>query len=482
MPYTPRPGTAPIPNKPGKSNWVEREGNLPSYIRRIAEHLKGQGKSTGHAIAIAVNAAKRMCASGDTNFPGAQQVNAKSRAEACKAVAQWEKMKASAKAKRALNASGGMDYDELDLDMMDDEDLALVASVIDDESKEDIMSPVLPDGLYEEEIDDAVEIANALTAGAAPLNPPSDWFESPGLSKPTPLSVTEDGRVFGHIAAWDVNHIGLPGGTKPPRSRSDYAFFKTGLVRTEDGADTPVGQLTLAGGHAPISADAGSAVQHYDDTASAFADVNVGEDAYGIWISGAVRPGVTEEQIRAIRASAPSGDWRPINGNLELVACCQVNVPGFPIARSMVAGGEMLSLVAAGASPLYALRQEQIAMDSLQEVADRVTRLEDELTESLVAAGKKPAFLKDKDEDEDTDGEDTDDTESQDEDEEKPDGNESNKDKMARLRAIRDKKGKMDKKKPVTASSMTPIERLRMRTEIIRRESLNKRMNAHREN
>ena len=90
------------------------------------------------------------------------------------------------------------------------------------------------------------------------------------------------------------------------------------------------------------------AVKHYDDTASAFCDVHAGEDAYGIWVAGALRPNVTAEQVRAIRAAAPSGDWRPINGRLEMVAVCQVNVPGFPVTRARVASGHVYALVAAG--------------------------------------------------------------------------------------------------------------------------------------
>jgi uncharacterized protein YdaT len=85
---------------PGGKNWVEQTGtgHLPRYIRRIANHLKKQGYSESRAIAVAVNAAKKMCASGDTNFPGKQNVNAKSRAEACKAVAEWNAKRAQAKA------------------------------------------------------------------------------------------------------------------------------------------------------------------------------------------------------------------------------------------------------------------------------------------------------------------------------------------------------------------------------------------------
>ena len=244
------------------------------------------------------------------------------------------------------------------------------------------MTAVIADGIYEEIVDDSSTIATALVAGAAPLYPPSSWYQDPGLSRPTPLTVTEDGHIYGHIAAWETSHIGLPPGTRPPHSRSGYSFFKTGRVKTEDGALVPVGQLTLAGGHAPLSASASEAVEHYDNTNSAVADVTAGEDAHGIWISGGLRPGVTEEQIRALRASAPSGDWRPINGALELVAVCQVNTPGFPIAHAMVASGQVTALVAAGASHMYSLQQEASVMASLDGLLARVSNLE-----SVVAAG-----------------------------------------------------------------------------------------------
>lgn len=218
------------------------------------------------------------------------------------------------------------------------------------------------DGIYEESLDsiDTVEaiIASGFLESEIPVTPPNEWFMNPKLTKPTPLTVDPNGRVYGHIAAWHVNHIGMPRSTRPPRSKSKYAYFHTGVVRTDAGKDVPVGQLTLAGGHADLRASAAQAAKHYDDTASAIADVCAGEDEYGIYVCGSLRPDATEMQIRALRASAPSGDWRPINGSLELVAVCQVNVPGFPIARAMVASGKVMALVAAGAS-MFALMKSQ---------------------------------------------------------------------------------------------------------------------------
>ena len=242
----------------------------------------------------------------------------------------------------------------------------------------------IPDGVYAEEMDPmeaSALVACGLIAGSIPVVPPATWFSNQSLPKPTPLTVTDEGQVYGHIAAWHVDHIGMSYGTKPPKSKSKYAYFHTGVVRTDDSSDVPVGQLTLAGGHASLSATASEAARHYDDTASAVADVHAGEDAFGIWVAGAVRPGTTPEQVRALRASAPSGDWRPIKGGLELVAVCQVNVPGFPIARARVASGQVMALVAAGAGVLARMKS-----DPVTELAQRIEKLEQLEKQPLVAA------------------------------------------------------------------------------------------------
>jgi hypothetical protein len=87
-------------NESPKENWVDKVGGLPDYIDRIAVHLVGKGMERGHAIATAVNAVKKACATGDLNYPGIQKENAGSQAEACAAVAEWE-------AKKAKSHAGG---------------------------------------------------------------------------------------------------------------------------------------------------------------------------------------------------------------------------------------------------------------------------------------------------------------------------------------------------------------------------------------
>jgi hypothetical protein len=244
------------------------------------------------------------------------------------------------------------------------------------------MTDTLTDGVYTEtEPDD--KLLQAVTAGAIPTAPPDEWFADPGLTKHTTLTGTDEGRVFGHIAPWGVTHIGMAGDVTAPKNRTgNYAYFRTGQLVTASGQNVRVGQLTLGGGHAPMDANVASVVKHYDDTNSAVADVAVGEDKHGIWAAGALRPNVTPEQIRIMRASPPSGDWRRINGELELVAACHVNVQGFPIAASAYfAGGSVEALVAAGARQMAELLLSQRADAAL---INRIDRLE-QLTASIAA-------------------------------------------------------------------------------------------------
>lgn len=200
----------------------------------------------------------------------------------------------------------------------------------------------------------AVIVAAAVAAGNPPATlPPAEAFSNPGLTAPTPVTVTEDGRVYGHLATWGTCHIGLDGCVTPPSSRAAYAYFLTGEVETTAGW-VPVGQITMGTGHAGVSMGARPAAAHYDNTGFAVADVFCGEDEHGIWVAGLLRDGLDAATVASLRAAgALSGDWRKIAGNLELVAALAVNVPGFPVPRLSVAAsaGEPYAVVAAGMVP-----------------------------------------------------------------------------------------------------------------------------------
>lgn len=196
-------------------------------------------------------------------------------------------------------------------------------------------------------------VGESLTAGGG-WAAPSEWFKRPDEIKSGINLSDDDRRVFGYVAEWGVCHITYPGAcVEAPASLTDYAFFATGEILTEDGERVAVGALTIDTGHAPGHLKARPAAAHYDNTGSVWAYVAIGEDERGIWYSGIVKPGTSEDTINTARASGRvSGDWREMNGNLELVAALTVNVPGFPIqpVEAMVASGQQISLVAAGVS------------------------------------------------------------------------------------------------------------------------------------
>ena len=210
---------------------------------------------------------------------------------------------------------------------------------------------VEPEEAVEASAEPASQSRDSLTAAAIPTAPPEAWFKDPALTGPTALVVEDDGRVYGHIAAWGTCHIGQIGKcVEPPTSPSNYAYFRTGALRTAEGTSVAVGHLTMGTGHAGPRDSANAAAEHYDNTGTVFADVAAGEDAYGIWVAGSLRPGITAEQVRVARSAPISGDWRTIRGSLELVGALAVNVPGFPVPRpqGLLASGEVKSLQASG--------------------------------------------------------------------------------------------------------------------------------------
>lgn len=81
-----------LERKPGKQNWVDYAGGLPSYIERIAKHLHYEkGMTISRAIAVAVNTVKRWALGGTVTEHGTtKRVSAKTQALAAKAVAEWE--------------------------------------------------------------------------------------------------------------------------------------------------------------------------------------------------------------------------------------------------------------------------------------------------------------------------------------------------------------------------------------------------------
>ncbi|WP_280246742.1 2'-5' RNA ligase family protein [Nocardia abscessus] len=199
-------------------------------------------------------------------------------------------------------------------------------------------------------------VTTALTAAAVVYDHRD--FELPEPDEPTRLTITDDGRVFGHLAEWGSCHVGFADiCVTPPTSAFDYAFFHQGTIRTDDGP-IAVGKITISrdrdrGGHAGLHLGLRAAAEHYDNSCTAVAVVRCRDGAVGPWLSGRILPGVDEDRIEELRRSGISGDWRGVRRNsdaLELIAVLAVNSPGFPIVartRALAAAG-VRSLIAAG--------------------------------------------------------------------------------------------------------------------------------------
>lgn len=238
-----------------------------------------------------------------------------------------------------------------------------------------------------EEVAETTEF-DSLIASAAPAAPPDEWFEPFDLDGPTPLTVTADGRVFGHLATWDSCHRSgkYAGKCVTPPHDPNAPFFQMGQVLTASGSSVDVGLVTVGGGHASNDKRLVAALEHYDDVSTAAATVVVQEDEYGIGLFGSVVPDASPALVAALRRSPLSADWRKEKGHWRLIAAHAVNTPGFPITRGLVASVE-------GGTFLTTGRVEPKTPDpnsvDLRAAAQRLARSAGLDTQSLVASARQ---------------------------------------------------------------------------------------------
>lgn len=214
-----------------------------------------------------------------------------------------------------------------------------------------------------DELDAAyAEADEALTAAAYTVTlhdtPPLEWFDEPdNLPDIGGIKVTDDGRFFGLLAPSGVAHRGFEHRVEVPMRNVDYSRFmnRATKVTMADGSveDIPTGVITMNCGHASTSpsVNGSKAMEHYDNACSIVANVRVGENKHGVWVAGALLPGIDEDQLTRLLSSQLSGDWRPLKeqpGMRELTAALLVPVPGFAASGPTVriAEGELVAATA----------------------------------------------------------------------------------------------------------------------------------------
>jgi len=176
-----------------------------------------------------------------------------------------------------------------------------------------------------------------------PVNPPKDWFAKRDFRMATPIQLSSDGQLYGHAAKWGTTHISfIDKWVKVPKSKTNYSKFMNKRTLTAEGDLLWTGVVVMDTVHPKTKGiSAGQASSFYDKTGCAIADVKVYEDAFGIQVCGAVRPTVSTLQMREIRGTDYSPDWRWIDGNLEMVGLLAVNLSGFIVdgLEGLVASG-----------------------------------------------------------------------------------------------------------------------------------------------
>lgn len=224
---------------------------------------------------------------------------------------------------------------------------------------------------------------DAMVASVAPVAPPDEWFEPFDLDGPTPLTITAEGRVFGHLATWDSCHRGGQYANKctPPPHDPNAPYFHLGEIITASGNSVDVGVITVGGGHYTEDGVM-TTLEHHDDVTAAGAAVIVREDATGIGVFGSVVPGATPEMVASMRRSPISGAWRKEKGKFRLAGIHAVNNPGHPIPRTMVASVSNNAFVVMGR-----VEPKQPEID-LRSVVQRLAKGVGLDTESMVASAR----------------------------------------------------------------------------------------------
>jgi hypothetical protein len=143
-------------------------------------------------------------------------------------------------------------------------------------------------------------------------------------------------------------------------------------------------------GHASTASHVGAnrALEHYDNTCSIVASVCIGENKHGVWVAGALVPGITPDQVTRMMSCRLSGDWRAHRervGMRELVAALLVPVPGFPMARTRPSVELQDGQLVASSMPVRFVRGDEDALvaSAANEAQDLARAARDVLARSI---------------------------------------------------------------------------------------------------
>lgn len=213
--------------------------------------------------------------------------------------------------------------------------------------------------------------------------PPAWWFSEPtDVTAHGALTITDDGRVYGYLAPDGIAHRSFRDRrVTVPMGAVDYSRWMGGEAFVAGGR-VVAGPITMECGHLPPSASSNSVIRmdHYENSCSVVAKAQIGENRNGVWIAGALEPGVSAEQVSRMLACRLSGDWAPHPerpGWREFVAALLVPVPGFPMARTAPSVRVSEGALVASAVPVrlvHAGEDVPVGGPDLRPVLERIAR------------------------------------------------------------------------------------------------------------
>ena len=203
-------------------------------------------------------------------------------------------------------------------------------------------------------------VASAWTAMAELPPMPAAWFREPTAEELPPGSGGvhyADGRIYGWVAQAGEPHAGYPGRklTIESLGRLDLTHFLRARFRLDDGSTVKAGAFTMNAGHHRDGAECESAACQFDDTRTVAGIVTVGQNAGGLWFSGAAGPWLSAWDHAVFAATQPSYHMKQgPKGQWQLRAVLSVPVPGHssPLLATAVAERSNLALAASAALAL----------------------------------------------------------------------------------------------------------------------------------
>jgi hypothetical protein len=166
-----------------------------------------------------------------------------------------------------------------------------------------------------------------------------------------------DGRIYGWVAQAGEPHAGYPGRklTIESLGRLDLTHFLRARFRLDDGSEVRAGAFTMNAPHQRDGAECESAACQFDDTRTVAGIVTVGQNAGGLWFSGAAGPWLSDWDRAVFQGCQPSYHMKQgPKGQWQLRAVLSVPVPGHssPLLATAVAERSNLALAASAAGVL----------------------------------------------------------------------------------------------------------------------------------